>query len=162
MKMYVLYVRSGREKDVVRLLKSKNILAYAPSYFCELRTKSGLKKQERIIFTNYVFVMCDLTDEIYYKAKDTQYVVSFIGRGNPTPVYEDEAQRILALSQGGKPFEVLKCEEDAEKLGFKVIKCDRRQGIITAAFLLYGEKKCVRLGIERNKAHHTLRLEYSP
>lgn len=162
MKMYVLYVRGGYEKDVVRLLKNNGILAYAPSYFREIRTKNGFTKQEKIIFTNYVFVMCDMTDEIYYKAKGVQYAVNFIGRGNPTPIYEGEAQRILALSRDGKPFEVLKCEEDAEKLGFKVIKCDRRQGIITAAFLLYGEKKCVRLGIERNKAHHTLRLEYSP
>lgn len=151
MKMYVLYVRGGYEKDVVRLLKNNGILAYAPSYFREIRTKNGFRKQEKIIFTNYVFVMCDMTDEIYYKAKGTQYAVNFIGRGNPTPIYEDEAQRILTLAHGGAPFEVLSSKEDAGKFGFEVLKCDRRQGIITASFLLYGEKRHIRLGIERKQ-----------
>ena len=121
MKMYVLYVRGGYEKDVVRLLKNNGILAYAPSYFREIRTKNGFRKQEKIIFTNYVFVMCDMTDEIYYKAKGTQYAVNFIGRGNPTPIYEDEAQRILTLAHGGAPFEVLSSNEDAGKFGFEVL-----------------------------------------
>ena len=65
--------------------------------------KNGQKKQrDRKFYPGYVFVEMHLFDaegnllkEPWYKVKDTDGVINFIGRDNPTPLREDEIGRIL-------------------------------------------------------------------
>ena len=54
--IYVIYVQSGREHDVVATLRDKNINAYAPAHDL-LERKGGVWRMvRRMIFPTYVFV----------------------------------------------------------------------------------------------------------
>jgi len=65
--------------------------------------KNGKKRQrDRKFYPGYVFVEMNLFDQIgnlkqkqWYKIKETDGVINFIGRENPTPLAEDEIGRIL-------------------------------------------------------------------
>tara|TARA_B100001093_G_scaffold441591_1_gene442828 strand:- start:959 stop:1453 length:495 start_codon:yes stop_codon:yes gene_type:complete len=65
--------------------------------------KNGKKKQrDRKFYPGYVFVEMNLFDENgnlkkgpWYKIKETDGVINFIGKENPTPLAEDEIGRIL-------------------------------------------------------------------
>lgn len=53
--IYVIYVQSGREHDVVAALRDKNINAYAPAHDL-LERKGGVWRMvRRMIFPTYVF-----------------------------------------------------------------------------------------------------------
>ena len=68
--IYVIYVQSGREHDVVAALRDKNINAYAPAHDL-LERKGGVWRMvRRMIFPTYVFVNSEgITDELYYTVK---------------------------------------------------------------------------------------------
>ena len=78
--------------------------------------KNGRKRQrDRKFYPGYVFVeMClydtegNLLKEPWYKVKDTDGVINFIGRANPTPLREDEIGRILRQVEDAKGKEVPK------------------------------------------------------
>ena len=65
--------------------------------------KNGKKKQrDRKFYPGYVFVEMKLFDQVgnlkkkpWYKIKETDGVINFIGRENPTPLADDEIGRIL-------------------------------------------------------------------
>ena len=65
--------------------------------------KNGKKLQrDRKFYPGYVFVEMKLFDQVgnlkkkpWYKIKDTDGVINFIGKENPTPLAEDEIGRIL-------------------------------------------------------------------
>ena len=65
--------------------------------------KNGKKKQrDRKFYPGYVFVemklfdqVCNLKKKPWYKIKETDGVINFIGRENPTPLADDEIGRIL-------------------------------------------------------------------
>ncbi len=65
--------------------------------------KNGKKKQrDRKFYPGYVFVEMKLFDQVgnlkkkpWYKIKDTDGVINFIGKENPTPLADDEIGRIL-------------------------------------------------------------------
>ena len=84
--IYVIYVQSGREHDVVATLRDKNINAYAPAHDL-LERKGGVWRMvRRMIFPTYVFVNSEgITDELYYTVKNTVGVLRFLGRP-PTPL----------------------------------------------------------------------------
>ena len=79
--IYVIYVQSGREHDVVATLRDKNINAYAPAHDL-LERKGGVWRMvRRMIFPTYVFVNSEgITDELYYTVKNTVGVLRFLGR----------------------------------------------------------------------------------
>ena len=78
--------------------------------------KNGRKRQrDRKFYPGYVFVEMHLYDpegnllkEPWYKVKDTDGVINFIGRANPTPLGEDEIGRILRQVEDAKGKEVPK------------------------------------------------------
>ena len=80
--------------------------------------KNGQKKQrDRKFYPGYVFVEMHLFDtegnllkEPWYKVKDTDGVINFIGRDNPTPLREDEIGRILRQVEEAKGKEVPKVQ----------------------------------------------------
>lgn len=99
--IYVIYVQSGREHDVVATLRDKNINAYAPAHDL-LERKGGVWRMvRRMIFPTYVFVNSEgITDELYYTVKNTVGVLRFLGRP-PTPLPMSEEVRlrwILSIS----------------------------------------------------------------
>lgn len=78
--------------------------------------KNGRKRQrDRKFYPGYVFVEMRLYDadgnllkEPWYKVKDTDGVINFIGRDTPTPLQEDEIGRILRQVEEAKGKEVPK------------------------------------------------------
>jgi len=78
--------------------------------------KNGKKRQrDRKFYPGYVFVEMKLFDnqgklmqDPWYKIKDTDGVINFIGRENPTPLEEDEIGRILRQVDDAKGKEVPK------------------------------------------------------
>lgn len=80
--------------------------------------KNGRKRQrDRKFYPGYVFVEMRLYDpegnllkEPWHKVKDTDGVINFIGRANPTPLREDEIGRILRQVEDAKGKEVPKVQ----------------------------------------------------
>jgi len=78
--------------------------------------KNGKKRQrDRKFYPGYVFVEMKLFDpqgnllkNPWYKVKETDGVINFIGRENPTPLGEDEIGRILRQVDEAKGKEVPK------------------------------------------------------
>ena len=78
--------------------------------------KNGKKKQrDRKFYPGYVFVEMKLFDrhgillkDPWYKIKETDGVINFIGRDNPTPLADDEIGRILRQVQEADGKEVPK------------------------------------------------------
>jgi len=78
--------------------------------------KNGKKKQrDRKFYPGYVFVEMKLFDmqgsllkDPWYKIKETDGVINFIGRENPTPLAEDEIGRILRQVEDASGKEVPK------------------------------------------------------
>ena len=78
--------------------------------------KNGKKRQrDGKFYPGYVFVEMKLFDnqgklmqDPWYKIKDTDGVINFIGRENPTPLEEDEIGRILRQVDDAKGKEVPK------------------------------------------------------
>lgn len=92
--IYVIYVQSGRENDVVSALRNKNITACSPTHDL-LERKGGVwHTVRRLIFPTYVFVNSEcIADELYYAVKNTVGVVRFLGRP-PTPLPMSEEVRL--------------------------------------------------------------------
>jgi transcriptional antiterminator NusG len=80
--------------------------------------KNGKKKQrDRKFYPGYVFVEMKLYDESgtlkkepWYKIKETDGVINFIGRESPTPLRDDEIGRILNQVDEAKGKEVPKVQ----------------------------------------------------
>ena len=112
MKWYALQCLSNHEDKVKRyLVKYKEDDEEFCSSLKEIlvpietvsEVKNGKKKQrDRKFYPGYVFVEMNLFDENgilkkgpWYKIKETDGVINFIGKENPTPLAEDEIGRIL-------------------------------------------------------------------
>ena len=82
--------------------------------------KNGKKRQrDRKFYPGYVFVEMKLFDNQgnllknpWYKIKNTDGVINFIGKENPTPLGEDEIGRILRQVDEAKGKEVPKVKFD--------------------------------------------------
>ena len=80
--------------------------------------KNGKKKQrDRKFYPGYVFVEMKLFDQAgnlkkkpWYKIKETDGVINFIGRENPTPLADDEIGRILKQVNEAEGKEVPKVQ----------------------------------------------------
>ena len=79
--------------------------------------KNGKKKQRDRILSRYVFVEMKLFDQVgnlkkkpWYKIKETDGVINFIGRENPTPLADDEIGRILKQVNEAEGKEVPKVQ----------------------------------------------------
>ena len=112
MKWYALQCLSNHEDKVKRyLVKYKEDDEEFCSSLKEIlvpietvsEVKNGKKKQrDRKFYPGYVFVEMNLFDENgnlkkgpWYKIKETDGVINFIGKENPTPLAEDEIGRSL-------------------------------------------------------------------
>lgn len=108
MDMYVLQVKQGFEKAAAAALKEKGYAAFCPLQEIYIRHGGQWHNKLKLVFTQYVFVECDLTDETYYKIKSVCGVVRFLGCGKPEALQEDEKMHIMWLYNDDKPLEVSK------------------------------------------------------
>ena len=107
MKMYVLQVRSGREISVCRELEKQGFDAVLPVCQEFIRCGGKWNISEKIIFTQYVFIRSEITEENYYRIKKIAGVVRFLGFENGVipPLNYTEQRYIEWLWNDGKPIE---------------------------------------------------------
>ncbi len=108
MKMYVLQVKPGYEEAAVRLINEKGYIAMCPTEEVYQRFGGMWHKSLKLVFTQYIFVECDLNEEIYYQIKSVFGVVRFLGFGKPEPLKADEQAHIRLLWNNGKSIEASK------------------------------------------------------
>ena len=107
MKMYVIQVRSGYEFSVCQELRNQGFDAVLPTRKEFIRRGGQWNIYEKILFTQYVFIRIELTEERYYRIKKIDGVVRFLGfeHGFPQPLNHVEQSYIEWLWNFGKPVE---------------------------------------------------------
>jgi transcriptional antiterminator NusG len=111
---YILQVRSGFENRVVNLLREHIRVEKMEDQFGEIvvpteevvEMKGGQKKtSERRFFPGYVLVMMHMSDQTWHLVKSinvaNRYVLGFVGGDKPTPITNEEADRILQRVKEG-------------------------------------------------------------
>ena len=107
MKMYVLQVRSGYEISVCQELRKYGFDAVLPTRQEFIRRGGKWNIYEKIIFTQYVFLRFEITEENYYRIRKIDGVVRFLGFENGVlqPLNYSEQKYIEWLYNDGKPIE---------------------------------------------------------
>ncbi len=102
---YVIHVYSGFENKVAQSIREQSVQKGMDEDFEEIlvpteevvRMHRGAKvSADRKFFPGYVLIKMDLNDQSWHLVKDTPKVTGFLGgRGKPSPISDNEAQRIL-------------------------------------------------------------------
>ncbi len=108
---YIVHVYSGFESKVANSIQEQAELRSLDDNIQEImvpteevvQIRRGQKiNAERKFFPGYVLVKMELSDEAYHLIKDTPKVTGFLGTGgNPSPISEAEAQRVMRQVQEG-------------------------------------------------------------
>ena len=108
---YIVHVYSGFETKVANSIQEQAELRSLDDSIQEImvpteevvQIRRGQKlNAERKFFPGYVLVKMELSDEAYHLIKDTPKVTGFLGTaGNPSPISEAEAQRVMRQVQEG-------------------------------------------------------------
>lgn len=108
MQMYVLQVKPGYEESAARMLNHKGYTAICPTEEMHIRHGGQWHRQLKLVFTQYIFVECELSDDDYYRIKSVCGVMRFLGHGKPEALLEHEKAYIYWLHNSGKPIEASK------------------------------------------------------
>ena len=110
-KWYVVHAYSGFEKKVAQSIEEQARQAGMEDMFERVlvpteevvEMRRGAKvNSERKFFPGYVLVKMEMTDQSWHLVKNTPKVTGFLGgQGRPSPISEDEAQRILHQVEEG-------------------------------------------------------------
>ena len=108
---YVVHAYSGFEKKVAESIRDQAEQQGMEDMFEEIlvpteeviELRRGQKvSSERKFFPGYVLVKMDMTDDSWHLVKNTPKVTGFLGsRGRPSPISQNEAERILHQVQEG-------------------------------------------------------------
>ena len=108
---FIVHVYSGFESKVANSIQEQAELRSLDDQIQEImvpteevvQIRRGQKiNAERKFFPGYVLVKMELSDEAYHLIKDTPKVTGFLGTaGNPSPISEAEAQRVMRQVQEG-------------------------------------------------------------
>lgn len=101
--IYVLYVQTGKETDILRELKRREISAVVPREWLLIRKSGMWSKKIKHLFPGYVFVDIDYSPEMFHKIKPISGVIRFLG--NPTPLPAREENTIRWLGNNGDVIE---------------------------------------------------------
>jgi transcriptional antiterminator NusG len=105
---YIIQVRTGYEKQVMKLLRERIKTAHMDDKFGEIHVpteeviemKGGQKrKSERKYFPGYVWGMMEMDDQTWHLVKSIPYVLGFVGGAKPSPLSAQEADRVLQLKE---------------------------------------------------------------
>ena len=112
LRWYVVHVYSGFENKVKSALDEKISAFPNPEKFggivvpteqvVEL-VKGKKKESSRKFYPGYILIRMDLDDHTWHLVNDTAKVTGFLGgRNKPTPIRDEEAERILSRMEEGK------------------------------------------------------------
>ncbi|MCB6616951.1 transcription termination/antitermination NusG family protein [Ruminococcus sp. 210702-SL.1.03] len=100
--IYVVHVTSGMEYETVQALVMQGIKAYAPKHHLLERRRGEWTTVSRYLFPGYVFAdLPQLTDEVYYKVRNTDGVIRFLGSPSPVPLSYSEQRRMQWIFDAG-------------------------------------------------------------
>lgn len=126
LKWYIVHTYSGFENKVKKNLEERIRALRQDGFFGKIlvpteqviELKKGVKKtSSRKFYPGYILVQMALTEETWHTVKDTAKVTGFVGGGvKPTPIPDDEAERIVRQMEEGvtKPKPKYKFEEGDE------------------------------------------------
>ena len=103
MKMYVLQVKSGYEISACNELKKRGFDAVLPTVQEYIRRGGKWNLYEKIIFTQYIFIRLEPSEENYYQIRNIDGIVRFLDYNQPLKY--SEQKYIEWLENGGKPIE---------------------------------------------------------
>ncbi len=109
-KWYILNVMAGQENKIASEIKSMIARRIIGEEISEiniptkptLKVKKGQKVQElQKIFPGYIFILADLSGDVFNKLNSIPKTMGFLGgKNNPTPVSSEKMADIFALSSG--------------------------------------------------------------
>jgi len=112
LKWYIIHVYSGFENKVKASLEERISTTQHADKFGEVvvpteeiveLVKGKRKTSARKFYPGYILVKMDLNDETWHIVNDTAKVTGFLGgRRKPTPLSDEEADRILNRMEAGK------------------------------------------------------------
>lgn len=108
MDMYVLQVRPGFELSAAKALRRRGFNTLCPMKEQHIRRGGSWHICRSLLFTQYLFVECELNDDTYYRIKSVDGVVRFLGFGKPEKLPSVEAIYIQILDNNGEPIEASK------------------------------------------------------
>lgn len=162
--MFVIYVQTGREDEVLYRLRRLGYNAYVPKRILKQRRKGIYYQIPQVLFTGYVFLNRErILDEDYYKIRSINGVVNFLSCS--FPLSETEEKYIKGLCNGGKEIGISKgilvdgklkiTEGFLKQYEHKIVKYSRRQHRATVELTLYGKPHRIVCGIdiETEKEH---------
>ena len=103
MEMYVLQVRSGYEISACQELRKQGFDAVLPTVQAYIRRGGKWSIHEKIIFTQYLFIRFELSENNYYKIRKINGIVRFLGYNQP--LKNSEQKYIEWLENDGNPIE---------------------------------------------------------
>lgn len=112
LKWYIVHVYSGFENKVKLSLEERISSSPHPEKFGEVVVpteqiveliKGKRRTSTRKFYPGYILVRMELDDETWHIVNDTAKVSGFLGgREKPTPLTDEEAQKILSRMEDGK------------------------------------------------------------
>jgi transcriptional antiterminator NusG len=108
---FIVHTYSGYEQKVKNALEERIKALGKAELFAEILVptekvvelvKGERKTSARKFYPGYILVRMELSDETWHIVKDTPKVTGFIGgQGRPTPLNDEEAQRIIDQMTAG-------------------------------------------------------------
>ncbi len=112
LKWYIVHVYSGFEGKVKKALEERTASSPHSEKFGEVivpteqiveLVKGKRKTSSRKFYPGYILVKMELDDETWHIVNDTAKVTGFLGgRERPTPISDEEADKILGRMEAGK------------------------------------------------------------
>lgn len=154
--LYVLFVQSGRELQIVEELRHKMITAYCPRQLKAERRRGHWNYVERIIFTGYVFVdVPELQPWVWHSVMKCSGAIRFAGELPLPPDEDDYIRRLcndgdcIGISRGYVSDGVLHITNGfLRDLKYEIVKFNRRGKRASADVTIYGEKHRVVFSVE--------------
>ncbi len=112
LRWYIVHVYSGFEARVKTALEERIATSPHPDKFGDVivpteqvveLVKGKRKESSRKFYPGYILVQLELDDETWHVVNNTAKVTGFLGgRNKPTPLSDEEAERILTRMEAGK------------------------------------------------------------
>jgi len=106
LRWYALHTRSQHEHRVAQCIHAHGLSTFLPLQIQTHRWSDRLKRVEVPLFSCYVFVHTDLTDEDRRHIVYADGVLGLVGvRGQGTPIPDEQIDAVRAILKGNVPFE---------------------------------------------------------
>lgn len=154
-KWYVLQVATGKELEILKQLLRRGVTAVVPIEKRNIRKGGSWSLQDYTVFPGYVFIRIRYNWSKYYIMSGISGIIKILGGGrNPSALEDEEAERIVMMSEIMKEPSVLSFDENRKftvvsgiltELEQYITKVKRRYKRVELEVPLAGEKKKITL-----------------